>query len=115
MQGGGEIKITLHNYRKDGTLFHNKLSVSPVRDAKGEITHYINVIEDVTGQVEVKQRLIERTARLNATFDLSPDGFAVFDAKGELITSNPALRAMVGDVSSWMPLVQLRPVDAATV
>jgi PAS domain S-box-containing protein len=104
VQGGGEIKITLHNYRKDGTLFHNKLSVSPVRDAKGEITHYINVIEDVTGQVEVKQRLIERTARLNATFDLSPDGFAVFDAKGELITSNPALRTMVGDVSSWMPL-----------
>jgi PAS domain S-box-containing protein len=104
VQSGAEVKVTMRNYRKDGTVFHNKLSVSPVRDGKGEITHYINVIEDVTAQVEVKQRLIERTARLNATFDLSPDGFAVFDAKGELITSNPALRAMVGDVSSWMPL-----------
>lgn len=104
VQRGGELKITLRNYRKDGSLFHNKLSVSPVRDAQGEITHYINVIEDVSAQVEVKQRLIERTARLNATFDLSPDGFAVFDANGELITSNPALRAMVGEVSSWMPL-----------
>lgn len=104
VQNGAEVKVTLRNYRKDGSVFHNKLSVSPVRDGKGEITHYINVIEDVTAQVEVKQRLIERTARLNATFDLSPDGFAVFDARGELITSNPALRAMVGDVSSWMPL-----------
>lgn len=104
VQNGGKVKLTLHNYRKDGTLFHNKLSVSPVRDAKGEITHYINVIEDVTAQVEVKQRLIERTARLNATFDLSPDGFAVFDARSELITSNPALRKMVGDVASWMPM-----------
>ena len=106
VQRGGELKITLHNYRKDGSLFHNKLSVSPVRDAQGEITHYINVIEDVTGQIEVKQRLIERTARLNATFDLSPDGFAVFDARGELITSNPALRQMIGDVSAWMPVAQ---------
>jgi PAS domain S-box-containing protein len=104
VQNGGEVKVTLRNYRKDGSVFHNKLSVSPVRDSHGQITHYINVIEDVTAQVEVRQRLIERTARLNATFDLSPDGFAVFDAKGELITSNPALRAMVGDVSSWMPL-----------
>lgn len=104
VQNGGEVKVTLRNYRKDGTEFHNKLSVSPVRDAHGEITHYINVIEDVSAQIEVRQRLIERTARLNATFDLSPDGFAVFDAKGELITSNPALRAMVGDMSSWMPL-----------
>jgi PAS domain S-box-containing protein len=104
VQRGGELKITLHNYRKDGSLFHNKLSVSPVRDAQGEITHYINVIEDVSGQVEVKQRLIERTARLNATFDLSPDGFAVFDARGELITSNPALRHMLGNIPAWTPL-----------
>ncbi len=104
VQNGAEVKVTLRNYRKDGSVFHNKLSVSPVRDGKGEITHYINVIEDVTAQVEVKQRLIERTARLNATFDLSPDGFAVFDAGGELITSNPALRAMVGAMPPWMPL-----------
>ncbi len=104
VQNGNEIKLTLQNYRKDGSLFHNKLSVSPVRDARGEITHYINVIEDVSGQVEVKQRLIERTARLNATFDLSPDGFAVFDAQGELITSNPALRHMLGKVPAWITL-----------
>ncbi|HMN92700.1 MAG TPA: PAS domain S-box protein [Hydrogenophaga sp.] len=101
---GGEATITLKNYRKDGSMFYNKLSVSPVRDAHGDITHYINVIEDVTAQVEVKQRLIERTARLNATFDLSPDGFAVFDRQGELISTNPAFRDMVGDIPSWCSL-----------
>ncbi|WP_302172992.1 PAS domain S-box protein [uncultured Hydrogenophaga sp.] len=98
VQGGGELSITLKHYRKDGRLFHNKLSVSPVRDAHGRITHYINVVEDVSGQIEVKQRLIERTARLNATFDLSPDGFAVFDVQGELISVNPAFRAIVGEL-----------------
>jgi len=104
VQSGGEFKVTLKNYRKDGSQFHNKLSVSPVRDAAGQITHYINVIEDVSSQIEVKQKLIERTARLNATFNLSPDGFAVFDSAGELIASNPALRAMVGEVPSWCSL-----------
>lgn len=106
VQNGGEIKLTLRNYRKDGSVFHNKLSVSPVLDASGQITHYINVIEDVSSQVEVKERLIERTARLNATFDLSPDGFTVFDARGELITSNPALRHMVGPLPAWMPMAK---------
>ena len=90
LQEGREVSLTLKNYRKDGSLFHNKLSVSPVRDARGEITHYINVIEDVSSQVEVKQRLIERTARLNATFDLSPDGFVVFDEKGQVVFVNRA-------------------------
>lgn len=127
VQDGGEVKLTLRNYRKDGSLFHNKLSVSPVRDAHGVITHYINVIEDVSSQIEVKQRLIERTARLNATFDLSPDGFAVFDASGDLISSNPAFRAMVGEVPLWCSLARFdawfsdlceevehyRPIDAA--
>lgn len=105
VQSGGEISITLKNYRKDGSLFHNKLSVSPVRDAQGRITHYINVVEDVSSQIEVKQRLIERTARLNATFDLSPDGFAVFDARGELISVNPAFRALVGEVPAECSLL----------
>lgn len=104
VRSGGEATITLKNYRKDGSMFHNKLSVSPVRDASGEITHYINVIEDVSAQVEVKQKLIERTARLNATFDLSPDGFAVFDQRGELISSNPAFREMVGEIPVWCTL-----------
>jgi PAS domain S-box-containing protein len=96
LRSGGELGITLLNYRKDGSPFHNKLSVSPVRDAQGRITHYIHVIEDVSAQIEVKQRLIERTARLNATFDLSPDGFVVFDASDGLVSTNPAFQAMAG-------------------
>lgn len=104
MQAGGEISMTLKNYRKDGSVFHNKLAIAPVRDAAGNITHYINVIDDVSGQIEVKQKLIERTARLNATFDLSPDGFAVFDGRGDLISSNPSFRAMVGELPAWCSL-----------
>jgi len=104
LREGGELTITLRCSRKDGSQFHNKLSVSPVRDSEGAITHYIHVMEDVSSQIEVKQRLIERTARLNATFDLSPDGFAVFDAGGDLISSNPAFRAMVGEVPAWCSL-----------
>ncbi len=98
VKDGGELTVTLKQYRKSGAVFHNKISVSPVRGADDQITHYIHVLEDVSSQIEVKRRLIERTARLNATFDLSPDGFAVFDAQGDLISSNPALRAMVGEL-----------------
>lgn len=98
---GGELTVTLRQYRKSGAMFHNKMSVSPVKSDDGSITHYIYVLDDVSSQIEVKRRLIERTARLNATFDLSPDGFAVFDSAGELISSNPALRAMVGSIPTW--------------
>jgi PAS domain S-box-containing protein len=106
IQAGTECNVTLKNYRKDGSMFYNKLAVSPVRDTDGAITHYITVVEDVTAQIEVKQRLIERTKRLNTTFELSPDGFAVFGYDDDLISSNPALRAMIGEFPATFSLKQ---------
>ncbi|MBB4266738.1 PAS domain S-box protein [Roseospira visakhapatnamensis] len=46
----------LRNYRKDGGLFWNRLSVAPVRDHAGRITHLVGVQEDVS---EHKAREIE--------------------------------------------------------
>lgn len=48
-----EARVTLRNLRKTGEMFWNDLTVAPVLDDKGEVTHYIGVINDVT---ESKQR-----------------------------------------------------------
>jgi PAS domain S-box-containing protein len=65
------------NYRKDGTPFWNDLSISPVFDAQGGLSHYVGVIRDITdkrrqdeelGQHQhVLEQLVEqRTAELAA-------------------------------------------------
>ncbi|WP_404425704.1 ATP-binding protein [Nibricoccus sp. IMCC34717] len=46
-----------HNRRKDGTLFWESASISPVRDDSGAITHYLAVKEDVTEQKEAQEKL----------------------------------------------------------
>ncbi len=45
---GKHCEVVLRNYRKDGTLFWNEVIVSPVRDASGQITHYIGSQKDVS-------------------------------------------------------------------
>jgi diguanylate cyclase (GGDEF)-like protein/PAS domain S-box-containing protein len=40
--------VTLRNYRKDGTLFYNELRISPVRDPRGHVTHFVGVLNDIT-------------------------------------------------------------------
>ena len=42
--------VELLNYRKGRTTFWNRLSVTPVRDASGEVTHFIGVQSDVTAR-----------------------------------------------------------------
>jgi diguanylate cyclase (GGDEF)-like protein/PAS domain S-box-containing protein len=43
-----EGRVTLRNYRKDGTLFYNELHIAPVRSTKGHVTHYVGVLNDIT-------------------------------------------------------------------
>lgn len=45
---GQEWRGEFRNRRKDGTLFWESISVSPMHDSAGEITHFIAVKEDVT-------------------------------------------------------------------
>jgi sigma-B regulation protein RsbU (phosphoserine phosphatase) len=40
--------VEILNYRKNGTTFWNRLSITPVRAASGEVTHFIGIQSDVT-------------------------------------------------------------------
>jgi two-component system cell cycle sensor histidine kinase/response regulator CckA len=40
--------VELINYRKDGKPFWNGLSISPIRDASGRVTHFVGVQTDVS-------------------------------------------------------------------
>ena len=43
-----EFKGDVLNYRKDGSTFWNELSISPVFDAAGLLTHFIGITRDIT-------------------------------------------------------------------
>ena len=96
IQEGRECKVLLRNYRKDGSLFWNELSVAPVVDQDGLITHYVSSQNDVTDRVLAEENLRIRSMRLDAICTLSPDGVVAFDANGKLTNVNPAFLEMTG-------------------
>ena len=88
--------VVLRNYRKDGSLFFNELAIAPVAAADGSVRHYVGILNDVTERERSRMAIAERSARLNAVFELSPDGFVVFGSAGRLVYSNRAFMAMTG-------------------
>jgi PAS domain S-box-containing protein len=56
----------IRNYRKDGSPFWNELSITPVFNEADQLTYYIGIQKDVTGQVEAQQRVRELEAELAA-------------------------------------------------
>jgi sigma-B regulation protein RsbU (phosphoserine phosphatase) len=56
--------VEILNYRKDGTVFWNRLSITPVRDADGTVTHFIGVQSDITARRQAEDALRRSKAAL---------------------------------------------------
>jgi PAS domain S-box-containing protein len=51
------VTALLRNYRKDGSMFWNELSISPVRDAHGKVVNFIGIQNDVTARLDAERRV----------------------------------------------------------
>jgi len=74
-----EITVQLLNYRKDGTTFWNRLSITPVRDPSGVVSHFIGVQSDVTPEKHAQdalQRAIEELEAANRSLRQDLDAAA---------------------------------------
>ncbi len=60
IQEGRECRVVVRNYRKDGALFWQELSISPVRDDRGAITHFVGIQDDVTERKLAEERLVHQ-------------------------------------------------------
>lgn len=62
IQAGEELIVDLLNYRKDGSTFWNRLSLKPIRNAAGELTHFIGIQSDISAMLAL-QGMVEEWAR----------------------------------------------------
>ena len=86
------VTVTLRNYRKDGSLFWSRITISPVRDAAGEVTHFLGYQEDVS-ETKLTQR--EKTV-FEAHAELSDQVMFVTDVQGTIEYVNPAFERVTG-------------------
>ncbi|PKM31344.1 MAG: hypothetical protein CVV07_04080 [Gammaproteobacteria bacterium HGW-Gammaproteobacteria-11] len=54
---GKPCRQILRNYRKDGSLFWNELSITPVFNEADQLTYFIGIQKDVTEQVEAQHKV----------------------------------------------------------
>ncbi|MGR8930266.1 MAG: PAS domain-containing protein [Gammaproteobacteria bacterium] len=67
MKSQDSVEVTLRNYKKDGTLFHNHLKIIPLFDNKKRVIYYLGVQYDITRQVNAENEIKALTALLDAS------------------------------------------------
>lgn len=64
VERGETLIVDLLNYRKDGSTFWNRLSLQPVRNAAGELTHIIGIQSDISRMLALQDMVAEWAADL---------------------------------------------------
>lgn len=57
--------VEILNYRKDGTPFWNRLSITPVKNDQGDTTHFIGIQSDITRRRQAEELLQQANEQLN--------------------------------------------------
>ena len=93
---GGEWKGELHNKRKNGELFWEYVTISPIR-SEGRVTHFVALKEDITEQKEMREALQDSESLQRTFMEHMPVGLVIIDAASRVIERvNPAAARLFG-------------------
>ncbi len=91
MRLGESCRVLLRNYRKDGTVFWNEMTILPLLDAEGRVTHYAGHHRDAGERLRIDPKL----ARDSLSGAHQPTGVAVRDDRLTGLYTLPYLQELL--------------------
>jgi two-component system, sensor histidine kinase and response regulator len=107
------------NRRKDGSLYEEEMSITPVRNRRGMATGYIAIKHDVTERKRQEEALRESEEKYRMLLDNVPDIVWSGDDQGHCTYSTPNVETILGytpeEVYQGVWFARIHPEDAAAV
>lgn len=85
IRGGHTFRGEFINRRKDGTIYYDEHTVTPVCAADGTVTHFVGVMHDITERRRAEEELRHANAQLRQFLDHSPAVLYALRVEGERI------------------------------
>jgi hypothetical protein len=93
----GEWKEELRNVRKNGEQYWEEVSVTPIRDSEGKVTHYLWIRADITQHRNAVEALKESEERFREMFEQTEEPILLFaSGTGRILDANAAAVAVYG-------------------
>ncbi|OLN26196.1 diguanylate cyclase/phosphodiesterase (GGDEF & EAL domains) with PAS/PAC sensor(s) [Desulfovibrio sp. DV] len=96
LQAGNIWRGELCNRKRNGELYWEDSSISPIRDDLGEITHFVAVKEDITVQKEREARLHRLMTEFEVIFNASSVGIVHLGGDGRVVRANKRFADLFG-------------------
>ncbi|MBL0926025.1 MAG: PAS domain S-box protein [Phycisphaerales bacterium] len=96
MDAGRSCVVELVNYRRDRSEFELELSVFPLHDSCGKLTHFLSVQRDITLEKRALASIAASEERYRSLVQTIPHGIKECDVHGRVTFANDALLRMLG-------------------
>ncbi|NVN93926.1 MAG: PAS domain S-box protein [Bacteroidetes bacterium] len=93
---GKEWKGELQNKKKNGELFWESSSISPLINENKQITHFIAIKEDITEKKHAQEESIRQSGLITSLLDSIPDIIFFKDIEGNYLGCNTPFAEFVG-------------------
>jgi diguanylate cyclase (GGDEF)-like protein/PAS domain S-box-containing protein len=90
----------LVNRKKNGNLYNESLTITPILDADGKVQHFIAIKEDITERKLIQEQIETAHTRLLAVVENFPGGLIMEDVNGDILFVNAYLFELFGIASS---------------
>ncbi|MFO8099100.1 MAG: PAS domain S-box protein, partial [Salinibacter sp.] len=90
------VTVEIQNYRKDGTPYWERLSVTPVYDEDGALQNYIGIQQDITDRRRRTEALEERQRKLDLVLSGTETGIAEWDLQTNEVHWDSILQRVYG-------------------
>jgi sigma-B regulation protein RsbU (phosphoserine phosphatase) len=96
LRDGREWRGEIQNRKKSGELYWALETITPLRDAKGDVTRYLAIQQDVTEQKRAKEALAESEERFRQVAEMAGEWLWEQDPQGRYAYSSAAVRNILG-------------------
>jgi len=93
----------LINRRKDGKRYLADLTIAPVFDAQGEVTHFLGMHRDVTERLQLEKQVQNQKALIESVVNVAPMAIAVLDDNGKVEIDNLEYKTLMADLNRVEP------------
>jgi len=94
---------TLCNRHKSGERYLSDLTIAPMVNESGAVTHYIGMHRDVTKPYESEKKVINQKLLIESVINSSPIAMVVIDDRDRVILDNHNYKALVSDLDKGEP------------
>lgn len=96
ISSGQEWHCEFHNRKKNGELYWDHASISPIFDPNGKITHYVSIQENITERKHALEELKHQKEFSEVIINSLPGIFYMLDMQGDIAKVNPQFSSVTG-------------------